>query len=384
MHLGIYCTIFQWSTVRQFAKYTIVAGGASFLSSFLYFNSICCTFISTTIATASFLETVRATEAITTLIMGKIFLQEQSSVYTYASVVPICLGVAISCNNTDSFNVVGFIIILMCNCSFSLRSALARLMKHGSSDVAEQINFFANLSLFGLVVLVPLGLFFEGAALYETFYGTSGGSAAAAASLSDIGSVVSASAAGYGSTLPSVTVVAAPVVQQVASTVASATAAATASSALSGSGLTVSGSVQQHLRRLLETFPTVLSASAIVSTAASSADAAAVSVLPAQQAATTATSFSTFSPSISGDFGILGWVFMNGVTFAIGSLMTYFVLHRTDLITHSVLNVFRRVFTISVSAVFFNVTLNFANIAGITIAILGVACFAHFKSKDSK
>jgi uncharacterized membrane protein len=344
-------------------------------------------FISTTIATASFLETVRATEAITTLIMGKIFLQEQSSLYTYASVVPICLGVAISCNNTDSFNVVGFIIILLCNCSFSLRSALARLVKHGSSDVAEQINFFANLSLFGLVVLVPLGLFFEGAALYETFYGTFGGSAATA-SLGDIASVVSPSAAGYGSTLPSVTAVAAPVVQQVASTVASpasaTAAAATASSALSGSGLALSGSVQHHLRRLLETFPTVLSASVIVSTAASSADAAAAFVVPAQQAATTAASFSIFSPSISGGFGILGWVFMNGVTFAIGSLMTYFVLHRTDLITHSVLNVFRRVFTISVSAVFFNVTLNFANIAGITIAILGVACFAHFKSKDSK
>jgi uncharacterized membrane protein len=109
---------------------------------------------------------------------------------------------------------------------------------------------------------------------------------------------------------------------------------------------------------------------------------AASTIVSAQQSAGAAVS--TLDPLSTESMGIVFWVLLNGVTFATYNLMSYFVLHRTDLITHSVLNVFRRVFTISLSAVFFNVALNMTNAVGISIAIVGVIGFAYFKSKDPK
>lgn len=74
----------------------------------------------------------------------------------------------------------------------------------------------------------------------------------------------------------------------------------------------------------------------------------------------------------------------NGVAFTTYNLMSYIILKRTDLITHSVVNVFRRVFTIFFTAVYFQVELNGANVTGVAVAVIGVLLFAYFKSREVK
>lgn len=79
----------------------------------------------------------------------------------------------------------------------------------------------------------------------------------------------------------------------------------------------------------------------------------------------------------------LGWiVLINGSMFAIYNLVSYLVLRRTDLITHSVLNAFRRVFIILFTTLYFNNHLSLMNVLGIVVAISGVVMFGYFRSTD--
>jgi solute carrier family 35 protein E1 len=75
---------------------------------------------------------------------------------------------------------------------------------------------------------------------------------------------------------------------------------------------------------------------------------------------------------------------LNGMMFATYNLTSYVVLRRTDLITHSVLNAFRRVFIIVFTTIYFKARLTMTNLFGIFLAITGVILFGYFKSKDKK
>lgn len=86
--------------------------------------------------------------------------------------------------------------------------------------------------------------------------------------------------------------------------------------------------------------------------------------------------------SAGGQASMLWLMLFNGISFTVYNLMSYILLKRTDLITHCVVNVFRRVFTIFFTAVYFQVELNSANIAGVVVAVFGVLLFAYFKSRE--
>lgn len=73
---------------------------------------------------------------------------------------------------------------------------------------------------------------------------------------------------------------------------------------------------------------------------------------------------------------------MNGAMFAVYNLASYAVLRRTELVTHSVLNVFRRVFIIAFTCVYFHIQLSAVSIVGITIATIGVLLFSAFRKAD--
>lgn len=72
---------------------------------------------------------------------------------------------------------------------------------------------------------------------------------------------------------------------------------------------------------------------------------------------------------------------MNGFMFATYNLVSYLVLKRTELITHSVLNVFRRVFIISFTALYFQIPFSFLTGIGIALAVTGILLFGHCKSR---
>eukprot|EP01038_Epipyxis_sp_PR26KG_P008845 gene8845-11936_t len=79
---------------------------------------------------------------------------------------------------------------------------------------------------------------------------------------------------------------------------------------------------------------------------------------------------------------LIGLLFINGIMFACYNLMSYVVLKKTDLLTHSVLNVFRRVFIIMITSAYFGLTISILNMIGIFVAVIGVMLFGYFKTGE--
>lgn len=75
-------------------------------------------------------------------------------------------------------------------------------------------------------------------------------------------------------------------------------------------------------------------------------------------------------------------VLLNGVMFACYNLVSYVVLRKTDLVTHAVLNVFRRVVIILFTAYFFHSELSLLNMFGVGLAVIGVLLFGYFRSME--
>jgi solute carrier family 35 protein C2 len=75
-------------------------------------------------------------------------------------------------------------------------------------------------------------------------------------------------------------------------------------------------------------------------------------------------------------------VVWNGVSFAANNALSVVILHRTDLLTHSVVNVFRRVVTIFITSVYLGIELNAANITGVLVSLGGVAAYSYLKFSE--
>jgi hypothetical protein len=75
-------------------------------------------------------------------------------------------------------------------------------------------------------------------------------------------------------------------------------------------------------------------------------------------------------------------VVWNGLTFAANNALSVVILHRTDLLTHSVVNVFRRVVTIFVTSAYLGIELNAANITGVLVSLGGVAAYSYLKFSE--
>lgn len=74
----------------------------------------------------------------------------------------------------------------------------------------------------------------------------------------------------------------------------------------------------------------------------------------------------------------------NGIAYSIYNLMSFLVLSRTDLVTHAVLNCFRRVFIIIFTTYYFSLYLSLLNVFGISLAVVGVLLFSYSRSETKK
>ncbi len=221
---------------------------------------------------AGFAETIKSGEPISTILIGLFFFNEGTTVRTYLTLVPICLGVGLSCYHNEDFNVLGFVLAASSNVCFSSRAVLAKKLSIAHPDVTDEVNLFASISLYGLVALVPITAFMEGRQLASLW-------------------IAQVQPQGYMQS------------------------AQDAQSALD----------LVHVSTLL---------------------------------------------------------LLNGSMFAVYNLMSYVVLRHTDLVTHSVLNVFRRVFIILFTSYYFGIVLSTFNMGGIGIAVAGVILFGYFRSTD--
>jgi solute carrier family 35, member E1 len=205
-------------------------------------------------ANANFAETIKSGEPVSSVILGYFIINEVSSRLTYATLIPICIGVALSCFGESDFNMYGFVFAGLSNFCFSYRAVVAKQLYISIPDRIDEIRLFADISLVGLIIMC----------IVSTFEWNSW-------------------------------------------------------------------------------------------------------------------SQMNWAPN----WNLFGLCAVNGCAYSAYNLLSFMALSKSTIMTHAVLNVFRRVVIISFTAMYFSVQLNVLNITGVAIAVAGVMCFTLSKQTKS-
>ena len=219
--------------------------------------------IAFSLSNANSVETVKAGEPISSVVLGQIFCPEYSSFWTYASLIPIWFGVSMACYGDDAFPFWGVFFAMLSNFCFSGR-AVATTRLYTAEAVTDETVLFSQISVVGLVILIPSFIIFDYGTVAEHPWGLKG--------------------------------------------------------------------VDDPW--MIPRFISIL--------------------------------------------------FINGVAYTAYNLASFYVLNRTNLVTHAVLNACRRVVIIVSTAWYFSVYISTMNVYGIGIAILGVVWFSVSKMLSSK
>ena len=121
------------------------------------------------VTTASMAETIKSTEPISSVVLGYFILNEVESIGTYASLVPVCVGVAVSCINDQSFNSFGFSCAAASNICLSLRAVWGKKIMKQYPRKFDEIKMFGAISFIGLCIITPVALIKDGPKLYDKF-----------------------------------------------------------------------------------------------------------------------------------------------------------------------------------------------------------------------
>jgi drug/metabolite transporter (DMT)-like permease len=213
------------------------------------------------IVSASFAETVKSAEPVSSVALAYYYFNEGTTLPTYLTLIPICTGVAISCLHDDSFNLLGFTLAAASNICFSSRAVLAKKFFKQHVDGLDEINLFYHISTTGLMILIPLVIFFEGRSIHQL----------------------------------------------------------------------LANGTRDGMTSVPELFMLF---------------------------------------------------FLNGCAYTAYNLTSFIILGKTNVITHAVLNVFRRVFIILFTAYYFGVELSALNMVGVGLAVIGVLSFALARSRE--
>lgn len=118
---------------------------------------------------ASFVDTVKAGEPITTVLLASLFMpNERASLAVIMALLPIVGGVGISSMAEASASLVGLAFAFGANLCFSARSIAAKLVsKHVSARAMDGGNLFVHVNRLGLLALAPAVAFFEGRHLLD-------------------------------------------------------------------------------------------------------------------------------------------------------------------------------------------------------------------------
>jgi drug/metabolite transporter (DMT)-like permease len=232
-----------------------------YLTAFAYTCGFLFTNMAFSIVTASFAETVKSGEPITSVILAYLILREVESIPTYMCLIPICIGVACSCIHDDSFNTFGFAYAAISNICFSGRAVYAKQIMQHFPNAIDEVSLFSYVSYIGLILLIPMAVFMEGDKIYNKF---------------------------------------------------------------------ILGLDNSYIKNRKE---------------------------------------------------LLIIILCNGIAYTCYNTMSFLVLTRTNMVTHAILNCFRRVFIIIYTCYFFDIQLSNTNLAGVGIAVGGVMMFGYFKGR---
>ena len=129
--------------------------------------------IAFSIVTASFAETVKSAEPLSSVFLGYFFYREGTSIHTYLSLIPICTGVAISCIDDLSFSLYGFLAAAASNFCFSGRAVLTKHLFRKFPNCIDEISMFAQISKVGLIILIPFMILLESRMIISLLYNES-------------------------------------------------------------------------------------------------------------------------------------------------------------------------------------------------------------------
>ena len=151
------------SLIRR-VRVEVILAGLLFCFGFVFTNyAFSC-------STVSFAETIKAGEPISTLLLGLFFYSERATNLTYATIVPICFGVGLSCYSSNEFIINCFVFASLSNFCFSGRAVIVKRLNVHGSTVVDEITLFGQMCLVGCAVVAPLWIFQESSKAVSHFF----------------------------------------------------------------------------------------------------------------------------------------------------------------------------------------------------------------------
>jgi len=152
-------------TPRRFPgkEFTLLGGVSSTYTLGFFFTNL-----AFSLANASFVETIKSGEPISTVVLAYVLLNEVERASTYASLVPVVLGVALASSGEAGGTIPATAATIASNFGFSARAVFAKQLQrdHPASPSAKSdVCLFFHLHWMGLLALLPLAVFSEAAPL---------------------------------------------------------------------------------------------------------------------------------------------------------------------------------------------------------------------------
>ena len=145
---------------------TVYLVAASYTLGFLVTNA------AISIAAPSFVETIKATEPLSTVAMARVILGDRERWFTLMALVPIVVGVAMACSGGSAFSTAGMLLAFASNLAFSGRAVLTKSLKrdHPSVQVTRSdACLFYHVCRCGLGLLIPFALLLDARPLLASF-----------------------------------------------------------------------------------------------------------------------------------------------------------------------------------------------------------------------
>jgi len=116
------------------------------------------------LSSAPFVETVKSSEPITTVVLAFFLLGERETPKSLACLLFVIVGVALASADDMTFSLPAFCAVQLCNLGFSGRSVLVKQLKQNFPQAAvskSMIELFYHVHRLGLGLLVPVVLLAE-------------------------------------------------------------------------------------------------------------------------------------------------------------------------------------------------------------------------------
>jgi len=164
LFVGIPYVMFLWGTgLRKAPKMSVENVKTLFPVSLFHLGTHVGAVVSLSAGAVSFTHIVKASEPVVSAAMSAVFLGAVSSPITYATLLPIVLGVCVASVKELSFTWLGFIAAMLSNLSSASRAIFSKKTMKGS-DVGENMtpaNLYAVITILSFLAMLPASLCIE-------------------------------------------------------------------------------------------------------------------------------------------------------------------------------------------------------------------------------